>query len=197
MVTDKTFDEVYEGYRGLIWSLVHKRQSAKTNPRYDPEDLFQVACMALCKAYNNFDTNKEVNFATYLTKYVNGELSKYIIKNHSDFSIMSQSVWNDFSTLPATINLDGVAYDDDTVEVGDFIAFSDTNYNELSLWCNAVRSAINDERLYYIWHQHFILDRTYKDIAEELGISKQRVQQLIVEAQKRAQTKIKRSDFYD
>ena len=38
---------------GLVWSIVHRFK----NNYYDKEDLFQIGCIGLMKAINNFDTN--------------------------------------------------------------------------------------------------------------------------------------------
>ena len=46
---------------GLVWSIVHRFK----NNYYDKEDLFQIGCIGLMKAINNFDTSYGVQFSTY------------------------------------------------------------------------------------------------------------------------------------
>lgn len=42
------------------------------------EDLFQVGCIGLIKAYNNFDSSLNVKFTTYAYPYIMGEMKKLI-----------------------------------------------------------------------------------------------------------------------
>ncbi len=42
------------------------------------EDLFQVGCIGLIKAYNNFDSNIDVKFSTYAYSYILGEMKKLV-----------------------------------------------------------------------------------------------------------------------
>ena len=46
---------------GLVWSIVHRFK----NNYYDKEDLFQIGCIGLMKAINNFDVHYGVQFSTY------------------------------------------------------------------------------------------------------------------------------------
>lgn len=47
------------------------------------EDLFQVGCIGLIKAYNNFDDNRNTKFTSYAYNYIVGEIYQYIINNQS------------------------------------------------------------------------------------------------------------------
>lgn len=42
------------------------------------EDLFQVGCIGLIKAYNNFNSNIDVKFSTYAYSYILGEMKKLV-----------------------------------------------------------------------------------------------------------------------
>lgn len=42
------------------------------------EDLFQVGCIGLLKAYNNFDSSRNVKFTTYAYPYIIGEMKKLV-----------------------------------------------------------------------------------------------------------------------
>ena len=50
---------------GLVWSIVHRFK----NNYYDKEDLFQIGCIGLMKAINNFDVHYGVQFSTYAYYY--------------------------------------------------------------------------------------------------------------------------------
>lgn len=58
---------------GLVWSIVHRFK----NNYYDKEDLFQIGCIGLMKAVNNFDTSYGVQFSTYAVPIIMGEIKRY------------------------------------------------------------------------------------------------------------------------
>lgn len=58
----------------LVLSVVHRF----ANKKYNPDDLFQVGCVGLLKAINNFDTTLNVKFSTYAVPMIIGEIRRYI-----------------------------------------------------------------------------------------------------------------------
>lgn len=63
--------------QNLIYSIIHKFRSR------DVEDLFQVGCVGLIKAYNNFDSTLNVKFTSYAYNYIVGEIYQYMISNRN------------------------------------------------------------------------------------------------------------------
>lgn len=49
----------------------------KLNGKYEFEDLFQIACVGLLKARNNFDESRGIKFSTYAVATIKGELQRY------------------------------------------------------------------------------------------------------------------------
>ena len=47
----------------------------------NPDDLFQVGCIGLLKAVQNFDETKEVRFSTYGVPMIAGEIRRYLRDN--------------------------------------------------------------------------------------------------------------------
>lgn len=47
------------------------------NTNIEYEDIFQVGCIALCKAAKRFDPTKNIQFSTYAVHTIRGELLKY------------------------------------------------------------------------------------------------------------------------
>ena len=47
------------------------------------DDLFQVGCIGLIKAIDNFDTNLNVQFSTYAVPMIVGEIRRYLRDNNS------------------------------------------------------------------------------------------------------------------
>ena len=46
------------------------------------DDLFQVGCIGLIKAIDNFDTEKDVRFSTYAVPMIIGEIRRYLRDNN-------------------------------------------------------------------------------------------------------------------
>lgn len=58
----------------LILSIIQRVNSKNI----DPDDLFQVGCIGLIKALNNFDPSLNVQFSTYGVVMILGEIKRYI-----------------------------------------------------------------------------------------------------------------------
>ena len=43
-----------------------------------PDDIFQVGCIGLIKAIDNFDTSHNVKFSTYAVPMIIGEIRRYL-----------------------------------------------------------------------------------------------------------------------
>ena len=75
---DKTArDKLIEGNLRLVLSVIQrfdKRGEA-------PDDLFQVGCIGLIKAIENFDPTKQVRFSTYGVPMIAGEVRRYLRDN--------------------------------------------------------------------------------------------------------------------
>ena len=67
-------EELIKGNLRLVLSVI---QSFK-NRNENPDDLFQVGCIGLIKAIDNFDTNLEVKFSTYAVPMIIGELRRFL-----------------------------------------------------------------------------------------------------------------------
>ena len=70
-------DELVEGNLRLVLSILKKFNKKDINM----DDLFQVGCMGLIKAIDNFDFSHEVKFSTYAVPMILGEVRRYIRDN--------------------------------------------------------------------------------------------------------------------
>ncbi len=66
--------EMICGNLRLVLSIVQRFTGRKENP----DDLFQVGCIGLIKAVDNFDIEKEVMFSTYAVPMIIGEVRRYL-----------------------------------------------------------------------------------------------------------------------
>lgn len=68
-----------EGNLKLVLSLLKKFQSRCDNL----DDLFQIGCIGLMKAIDNFDLSYDVKFSTYAVPMIDGEMRRYLRDNTS------------------------------------------------------------------------------------------------------------------
>ena len=72
-------DLLIQGNLKLVLSLLKKFQSRCDNM----DDLFQIGCVGLMKAIDNFDLSYEVKFSTYAVPMIDGEMRRYLRDNTS------------------------------------------------------------------------------------------------------------------
>jgi RNA polymerase sporulation-specific sigma factor len=68
-----------EGNLRLVLSVVQKFANRGENL----DDLFQVGCIGLIKAIDNFDLSQNVKFSTYAVPMIIGEIRRYLRDNNS------------------------------------------------------------------------------------------------------------------
>ena len=66
-----------EGNLRLVLSVIQRFAGRGESP----DDLFQVGCIGLIKAINNFDPTKMVKFSTYGVPMIAGEVRRYLRDN--------------------------------------------------------------------------------------------------------------------
>lgn len=69
--------KLIEGNLRLVLSVIQKFVGRGENP----DDLFQVGCIGLLKAIQNFDETKLVRFSTYGVPMIAGEIRRYLRDN--------------------------------------------------------------------------------------------------------------------
>ena len=70
-------DKIVEGNLRLVLSIL-KRYN---NQKYNMDDLFQIGCVGLVKAIDNFDMSYNVMFSTYAVPLILGEIKRYVRDN--------------------------------------------------------------------------------------------------------------------
>ena len=71
--------ELIYGNLRLVLSIVQRFTGRKENL----DDLFQVGCIGLCKAVDNFNVELDVKFSTYAVPMIIGEIRRYLRDNNS------------------------------------------------------------------------------------------------------------------
>jgi len=76
---EKAKEELINGNLKLVLSILKSFAGRCDNM----DDLFQVGCIGLIKAINNFDLSHEVKFSTYAVPMILGEVKRYLRDNNS------------------------------------------------------------------------------------------------------------------
>lgn len=77
---DKEARELYiKGNLRLVLSIIQRFSNSNENV----DDLFQIGCIGLMKAIDNFDLTQNVKFSTYAVPMIIGEIRRYLRDNNS------------------------------------------------------------------------------------------------------------------
>ncbi|HHW70942.1 MAG TPA: RNA polymerase sporulation sigma factor SigG [Clostridiales bacterium] len=74
----KAREEFIKGNLRLVLSVIQRFNNRGENL----DDLFQVGCIGLIKAIDNFDTSHNVRFSTYAVPMIIGEIRRYLRDNN-------------------------------------------------------------------------------------------------------------------
>lgn len=72
-------EEYIEGNLRLVLSVIKRFSSSNENV----DDLFQIGCIGLIKAIDNFDSSLNVKFSTYAVPMIIGEIRRFLRDNSS------------------------------------------------------------------------------------------------------------------
>lgn len=77
---DKEARQIFiKGNLRLVLSVIKRFSNSNENA----DDLFQIGCIGLIKAIDNFDINQQVKFSTYAVPMIIGEIRRYLRDNNS------------------------------------------------------------------------------------------------------------------
>ena len=101
-----------EGNLKLVLSVVQRFLSRGENP----DDLFQVGCIGLIKAIDNFDAeNHDVRFSTYGVPMISGEIRRYL-RDNSPIRVSRSTRDTAYKVLQAKERLTGTLQREPTIE---------------------------------------------------------------------------------
>lgn len=75
----KAREELISGNLKLVLSVIRRFSSRGENP----DDLFQIGCIGLIKAIDNFDLSLDVRFSTYAVPMIIGEIRRHLRDNNT------------------------------------------------------------------------------------------------------------------
>ena len=76
---EKARDTFINGNLRLVLSVIQRFYGRGESP----DDLFQIGCVGLIKAIDNFDLSQNVQFSTYAVPMIIGEIKRYLRDNNS------------------------------------------------------------------------------------------------------------------
>ena len=198
-------EEFINGNLKLVLSVIRKFNNRGENV----DDLFQVGCIGLIKAIDNFDLSQNVLFSTYAVPMIIGEIrrhlrdiadkamqakEKLILKNNKEPTIAEiakelglekEEVTNALDAIQEPVSLYEPIYNDgaDSLYLMDQLkddSNSDENWTEDIAIKESLRKLNKRERM--IIRKRFFDGKTQMEVADEIGISQAQVSRLEKEA---------------
>ena len=168
---DEQARELYiRGNLRLVLSVIRRFQNSNENA----DDLFQIGCIGLIKAIDNFDTTLQVKFSTYAVPMIIGEIRRYLRDNKEMIVYAMDAIQNPVSLFEPVYTEGG-----DTLYVMDQIS---DKKNKEERWIEnlALREAMRRlaPREKHIIELRFYEGKTQMEVAQEIGISQAQVSRL-------------------
>lgn len=188
----------HEAVAAFLWLVP---VNASRFGHYHREDLEQEGALALYRAVDGFDYRRGLRFSTYAVHWLRQAFHSYLynhcatvripvylhkvmakVRQGKDLSGLSEKVLDNARVMTTrhTVPIDAVS-DPLTPET------SERDVTELAgLLASALDGLRPRER--YLIEQRYFHGRTYRDIGEEIGVSVERVRQIIAKGLARCQT---------
>lgn len=133
----KIRNKLIEGNLKLVNNELKKFYGLVKDSSYiEVEDLFEIGCIGLIKAVDNFNYKRNVKFSTYAVKCINNEIFMYLkklkVRRLGEIISLNEPIKNDSDDNENDLKIDLVIADDNVEET--FIR------NEI---CRITREAIN------------------------------------------------------
>lgn len=140
------------------------------NRGYDYEDIYQIGCMGLVKAINNFDNKYNVKFSTYAVPMIIGEIKRFlrddgIIKVSRNVKSLAKKLHFDKEALTKKLNRDP--------SIEELAEFSGINKEEILF---ALESSASMQYLYEVIHQDdgapvLLIDKLSENAEEDKNLT--------------------------
>ena len=186
-------DKYIKGNLRLVLSVVQRFSGSNENM----DDLFQIGCIGLIKAIDNFDITQQVKFSTYAVPMIIGEIRRYLRDTSSQIRVSRSLKDTAYKAIYARERLSKTNLREPTLneiagEIGasreDVIMalyvmdqISDKKHLEEN-WVKdmALKDAVNrlPERERMIIELRFFQGKTQMEVAGEIGMSQAQVSRL-------------------
>ena len=92
-------EQYIKGNLRLVLSVIQRFSGSRENV----DDLFQIGCIGLIKAIDNFDITQNVRFSTYAVPMILGEVKRYLKDNNSIRVSRSPAIRHTKRSIPVKI----------------------------------------------------------------------------------------------
>ena len=163
--------EFIQGNLRLVLSVIQRFH----NRGESVDDLFQVGCIGLIKAIDNFDTSQNVRFSTYAVPMIIGEIRRYL-RDNNQIRVSRSLRDTAYKALKARERL--------TYQLGREPSVSEVardmgvREEDVVLALEAIQYPVSGERERNIIKRRFFQGRTQMEVASEIGISQAQVSRL-------------------
>lgn len=140
------------------------------NRGYEYEDIYQIGCMGLVKAINNFDDKYNVKFSTYAVPMIIGEIKRFlrddgIIKVSRNVKSLAKKLHFDKEALTKKLNRDP--------SIDELAEFSGIDKEEILF---ALESSASMQYLYEVIHQDdgapvLLIDKLSENASEDKNLT--------------------------
>ena len=194
-------EKFINGNLRLVLSVIQRFYNKGENV----DDLFQVGCIGLIKAIDNFDMSQNVQFSTYAVPMIIGEIRRYLrdlaykalgVKEKiykeeqreatieeiaKQLEVSKEEIVISLDAIQEPISLQEPAYSENTENIYIIDQVKDKK-NTDELWTQNITIAESMKRLNekerMIINKRFFEGRTQIEVAEEIGISQAQVSRL-------------------
>ena len=193
-------DKYIKGNLRLVLSVVQRFSGSNENM----DDLFQIGCIGLIKAIDNFDITQQVKFSTYAVPMIIGEIRRYLRDTSSQIRVSRSLKDTAYKAIYARERLSKIGasredvimaldaiqspvslYEPVYTDGGDTLYVMDQISDKKHLEENWVKDmALNDavnrlpERERMIIELRFFQGKTQMEVAGEIGMSQAQVSRL-------------------
>lgn len=158
-------NETIKENMGLVYKVINEQYYDKKY-EFTKEDMVQTGLLALYKAIQTFDEDKDIKFSTFAIKVIKNDLLKFATRDYKKYS----GVINDTETsLNSTIG-----NDDDNMNMEDRLGVEE-DFSELE--GSELLSYIREHKSEKVVKMVMMLSEgyTYEEVGKKLGCSKQYV----------------------
>lgn len=165
----------------LIYSIINQYKLSYNTP----EDYYGAAAVGLCNAALHYDSSKNIKFSTYAYVCMSREIQKEKDINRT----------NNTSIL-LSLDADCIIGDNKPLSFKDIICdkFDEINAAEILMALEKATKDFTDEEklIFDLLTQRFM---NFREIGEELGVSRQRIHQKFIKMRKKISKYISLDDF--
>jgi RNA polymerase primary sigma factor len=164
-----------------IVKITYLKNKRQFDPRACEEDVRQVGALWLTKAVDRFDLSRGFKFVTFAMHYVRFQMLRAAARWNTQEANARLSGW----TCPATVSIDKPVGEDGVGSIhsmiGESVRDELAEKEEQEKFWKVVRESLPD-RLRQVIVLRFKHGKMLHEIGEQIGVSRQRVNQLELEA---------------